>query len=175
MLARKVIVYGPNIESAAKLANCIEEVYFYNTNNRAFSRCRVESLGTLIYRYNLVGLLEAICVNGDRYELIDDREEKMEVAESLGQKDIPKEIRKVIDAIRTARYELKGISVGLKVAISTNYLEIDESTEPVVLSNSHCNALMDNRRAYQLKLNELYQELHAWFDPLLLRRTTHAI
>lgn len=175
MLARKVIVFGGNIESAVKLANCIEEVYFYNTNNRSFNRCKVESLGTMIYSINLVGLVESIAVTGDRYELIDDREEKMEVAESLGHKQITAEARKTIEEIRAVRYELKKVTVDLKVALSSHYLVVDETTEPGILTNSQCSALMDNRKAFQARLNELYQRFHSWFDPLLLRRTTHAL
>lgn len=170
MLARKVIVFGSSVESGNELAKKIEEVYFYNVNNRDFLRCGMKDIEEVKYYIDLVALLERICVEGLTYEMMDDRDGSMIVATPLRWADVTKDVMALVMEIRALRYELKKLSISLRVAVGDHYLTLDQTTAPTIINNSPCSGIMDSRRAQLLKLNEKYQELHQWWDPLITRR-----
>lgn len=176
MLARKVIVFGVSSDSAMRLAQCVEEVYFYNVNNREFIRCNAHQVGPNKLLIDLISVIENMTVNKEyRYDIIDDTNGEMKTLKALVAGDVPGSVKRVTEEIRRTRYELKRISVNLRVSISDYYLMIDQSTEARVVNNGPCSSLMDSRKSYQHLLNTLYQEFHSWWDTLMKRMNDHAL
>lgn len=175
MLSRKIIVFGKQPENAAHLFKFCHGVYFFNPKNREFLKAdsAIPDNKNLV---DLVALLESIYVEKHvSYEIIDDTAGEMLDAMPLSHHDITPEIIELVAEIRHHRYRIKKNSTALKMAVGTYYLMIDQSTASVDVATTDCSILVGSCKEHQLKLNVLYDRLHAWFDPLCNRKKNYGL